>query len=120
LIGRLPDPDLAALYGSCHAFIYPSLYEGFGLPVLEAMACGAAVVASRTSSIPEVAGDAALLVDPARTRSLVAAIKRIHQDGALRDRLRRLAVVRAAAFSWNRNAAATLRIYSGVLEARAA
>jgi glycosyltransferase involved in cell wall biosynthesis len=120
LIGRVADADLAALYASCRAFVYPSLYEGFGLPVLEAMACGAAVVASRTSSIPEVAGDAALLIDPARTRSLVAALKRIHHDAALREQLRRLAVVRAASFSWSRTAAATLRIYDGVLEARAA
>lgn len=120
LIGRVSDVDLAALYARCRAFVYPSLYEGFGLPVLEAMACGAAVVASRTSSIPEVAGDAALLVDPARTRSLVAALKRIHQDTPLREQLRRLAVVRAASFSWGRTAAATLRIYDGVLEARAA
>jgi glycosyltransferase involved in cell wall biosynthesis len=80
LIGRVSDQELAVLYGTCRAFIYPSLYEGFGLPVIEAMACGAAVVASRTSSIPEVAGDAALLADPARTRSLAAAIRRT--DGA--------------------------------------
>jgi glycosyltransferase involved in cell wall biosynthesis len=120
LVGRVSDQELAALYGSCRAFIYPSLYEGFGLPVIEAMACGAAVVASRTSSIPEVAGDAALLADPARTRSLAAAIRRIVQDDELREGLRRRAVVRAATFSWARAAAATLRVYAGALEARAA
>ena len=120
LVGRVTDQELVALYGSCRAFIYPSLYEGFGLPVIEAMACGAAVVASRTSSIPEVAGDAALLADPARTRSLAAAIRRIVHDDDLRDTLRRRAIVRAATFSWARAAAATLGVYNGVLDARAA
>lgn len=120
LIGRVSDHELAVLYGRCRAFIYPSLYEGFGLPVIEAMACGAAVVASRTSSIPEVAGDAALLADPARTRSLAAAIRRIVQDDELREGLRRRAVVRAASFSWARAATATLRVYTSALEARAA
>lgn len=120
LIGEVSDAQLAALYGACRAFVYPSLYEGFGLPVIEALACGAAVVAARSSSIPEVTGDAALLADPARTRSLVAAIKRIDTDGPLREQLRRLAIVRAAAFSWARTAAATQRVYDSVLEARAA
>ena len=120
LIGQVSDQELAALYGSCRAFVYPSLYEGFGLPVVEALACGAAVVASRSSSIPEVTGEAALLVDPARTRSLVSALKRIDGDTALREQLRRLAIVRAAAFSWARTATATHRVYDSVLEARAA
>ena len=120
LIGRVSDEALAALYGSCRAFVYPSLYEGFGLPVVEAMACGAAVIASRSSSIPEVTADAALLADPGRTRSLAAALRRIHQDDVLREKLRRLAVVRAAAFSWSRVAAATRNVYDNVLEARAA
>ena len=120
LIGRVSDEELAALYGSCRAFVYPSLYEGFGLPVVEAMACGAAVIASRSSSIPEVTGDAALLADPGRTRSLAAALRRLHQDDVLREKLRRLSVVRAAVFSWSRVATATLGVYDAALEARAA
>jgi glycosyltransferase involved in cell wall biosynthesis len=120
LVGRVSDEDLAALYGSCRVFVYPSLYEGFGLPVVEALACGAAVVASRTSSIPEVTGDAALLADPGRTRSLAAALRRVNQDTVLREKLRRLAVVRAATFSWSRTATATLGVYESVLEGRAA
>jgi len=120
MIGQVSDEDLAALYGGCRAFVYPSLNSGFGLPVIEALACGAAVVAARSASIAEVAGDAALLADPARTRSLVSALKRIDADGPLRTQLRRLAVVRAASFSWARTAAATQRVYESVLEARAA
>ena len=119
LITDVSDEDLAALYGRCRAFVYPSVSEGFGLPVVEALACGAAVIACRTSSIPEIAGDAALLVDAARTRSFVSALKRIDGDQALRDHLRRRAVVRAAAFSWARTAAATQRVYDQALEARA-
>jgi glycosyltransferase involved in cell wall biosynthesis len=120
LIGEVADEALAALSVACRAFVYPAPPEGLGLPVLQALSCGAAVVAARTSSIPEITGDAALLADPARTRSLVSALKRIDSDGALRDQLRRLAVVRAAAFSWPRTAAATLGVYHSVLEARAA
>lgn len=120
LLGRVGDEDLAALYTTCQAFVYPSLYEGFGLPVLEAMACGAAVVASRHSSIPEVAGDAALLVDTARTAALAAALRRIDRDSWLRHTLRRRARRQAAAFSWARTAAATLAVYASVAEARAA
>jgi alpha-1,3-rhamnosyl/mannosyltransferase len=119
VIHEVSDEDLAALYGRCRAFVYPCVSEGFGLPVVEALACGAAVIACRTSSIPEIAGDAALLMDAARTRSFVSALKRIDGDPALREHLRRRAVVRAAAFSWARTAAATRRVYEQALEARA-
>lgn len=117
LVGRVSDDDLAALYAGCRVFVYPSLYEGFGLPVVEAMACGAAVVASRRASIPEVAGDAAVLVDPASTRSLAAALRRVDADAALRQALRRRALARAATFSWTRTAASTLAVYDDVLAA---
>ena len=120
LIGCVSDDDLAMLYSGCRAFVYPSLYEGFGLPVLEAMACGAAVVASRSSSIPEIVGDAALLVDPERTRSLAAALVRIDSDAPLRVGLRHRALIRAASFSWPRTAAATRDVYARVLKGRAA
>jgi glycosyltransferase involved in cell wall biosynthesis len=117
LVGRIADDDLAALYAGCLAFVYPSLYEGFGLPVVEAMACGAAVIASRSASIPEVAGGAAVIVDPASTRSLAAAMRRVDEDAALRRDLRRRALARAATFSWARAAASTLDVYAGVLRA---
>lgn len=116
MLGRVTDEDLAALYATCRAFVYPSLYEGFGLPVIEAMACGAAVIASRGSSIPEVAGDAALLIDTSRTASLAAALRRIDRDPSLRQALRRRAVARAATFSWTRAAADTLAVYASALE----
>jgi glycosyltransferase involved in cell wall biosynthesis len=120
LIGRVTDEDLAALYATCRMFVYPSLYEGFGLPVAEAMACGAAVIASNRSSLPEVAGDAALLADATRTAPLAAALRRLDQNPSLRSDLRRRALARAAAFSWRQTAADTLEVYGLTLDARAA
>jgi len=120
LIGRVTDEDLAALYATCRMFVYPSLYEGFGLPVIEAMACGAAVMASNRSSVPEVAGEAALLLDVTRTAALVGALKRLEREPDLRSDLRRRALARAPAFSWTRTAAETLDVYRRVLQARAA
>jgi glycosyltransferase involved in cell wall biosynthesis len=114
LLGRITDEDLAGLYSTCRLFVYPSLYEGFGLPVIEAMACGAAVITSNRSSVPEVAGDAAQLVDVCRTDRLGAAMARLDGDEALRTRLRSLALERAAAFSWARTAAQTMAVYGAV------
>ena len=88
--GYVPLEDLPALYSCASVFVYPSTYEGFGLPILEAMACGTPVVAMNTSSIPEVAGDAALLVDPTSTDELTSAISRLLEDQGLADRLDRL------------------------------
>ncbi|MBI4263337.1 MAG: glycosyltransferase family 4 protein [Acidobacteria bacterium] len=120
LMGRVTDEELAALYANCHLFVYPSLHEGFGLPLVEAMACGAPVIASRSSSIPEVAGGAALLVDPRRTASLASALRRVDHDPVLRQDLRLRARARARSFSWTRAADATLAVYARELEARAA
>jgi glycosyltransferase involved in cell wall biosynthesis len=112
--GYLSDAVLAALYAQCTAFIYPSIYEGFGLPVLEAMACGAPVITSDTSSLPEVAGDAALFVDPYSIAAISAALTTIHTNDDLRQRLRVRGLERAKKFSWKHTAEQTLAVYQTV------
>lgn len=115
LTGRLAEEDLDALYRGADAFVYPSLYEGFGLPVLEAMARGLPCVVSAASSLPEVAGEAALLVDPRSTSDLARAIERVLADGALAARLREAGRARAARFSWDETARRTLDVYRSLL-----
>lgn len=112
--GPVSDPDLDALYRGADAFAYPSLYEGFGLPVIEAMARGVATVTSNTSSLPEVAGDAALLVDPEDVGEIADALARVLTDAAMAEDLRRRGRERAAAFSWDATARATLDVYRQV------
>ena len=109
--GYLPDEDLVTLYAHADMFVYPSLYEGFGLPVLEAMACGVPVVTSNVTSIPEVAGDAAVLVDPLDVAALTGAIGRVLSDEALRRALREKGPRRAAHFSWKQTALQTWAYY---------
>ncbi len=106
----VPDEDLPGLLSGATAFAFPSLYEGFGLPVLEAMACGAPVLTSTTSSLPEVAGDAAMLVDPTDTAAIAAALARLIADEPLRAELRARGLARAALFSWERCARETLAV----------
>jgi len=111
LIGHIPAGDLPALYSAAALFVYPSRYEGFGLPALEAMACGAAVITSDVASLPELVGDAALRVDPDDMPALADAIVRVLTDSALRNALQQAGPLRAAAFTWDRCARAMLAVY---------
>ncbi|MGD9144048.1 MAG: glycosyltransferase family 1 protein [Anaerolineae bacterium] len=110
LTGYLPDADLGGLLSGALAFVFPSLYEGFGLPVLEAMACGTPVICSRVSSLPEVAGDAALLVDPLDTGQISQALYQIVIDEGLRRVLIERGFQQIQRFSWRRCAQETLQV----------
>jgi glycosyltransferase involved in cell wall biosynthesis len=109
--GAVAEPDLPAIYSAASLFAFPSLFEGFGLPVLEAMACGTPVVCSSATSLPEVAGDAALLVDPLDVDAIASAMDRVLSDQSLASRLRSRGVDRAAEFTWARTARETLDAY---------
>ncbi len=113
--GYLQDEDLRALYASCRAFIYPSIYEGFGLPPLEAMACGAPVIAARIPALQEVLDNAAILVDPLDEKSLAQAIVGLLTSNGQRDELRTRGVQRAAKFSWDQTARLTHEVYERLL-----
>ena len=110
LTGYVDDADLPALYSGALAFVYPSICEGFGLPPLEAMACGAAVVASNSSSLPEVVGDNAVLVDPCNVDAIADGIRRVVTDDGLRESLGRRGPAHARQFTWQRTVEATWQI----------
>jgi glycosyltransferase involved in cell wall biosynthesis len=112
-LGDVPDERLPALYRGAVAFVFPSLHEGFGLPPLEAMACGTPVVSSLATSLAEVVGDAALAVDPLDVDSIAAGIDRIVGDEQLRRELRACGLARAARFSWDETAQRTLHALQG-------
>jgi glycosyltransferase involved in cell wall biosynthesis len=115
LTGPLTDDDLPALYNGADLFVFPSLYEGFGLPPLEAMACGTPVVTSNASSLPEVVGDAAITVDPYDVDALSGAMRRVLTDPCLRDEMRQKGLARASGFTWERTARETVSVYRQVL-----
>ncbi len=109
--GQIREQDKAPLYSGAAVYLFPSLYEGFGIPVLEAMACGAAVITSEITALPEVAGDAARLVNPYEVRDIATAIQELLENTAMRNELRELALARAREFSWTRVAQQTLEVY---------
>lgn len=109
------DEELPNLYGAAEALVYPSLYEGFGFPPLEAMACGTPVIASTAPAIPEVVGDAAILCDPRDAEGFAEAMLRVRDDAALRERLTARGLARAGQFTWERTARETLALYRKLL-----
>lgn len=114
--GFVPDEALSLLYNAAALFVYPSLYEGFGLPLLEAMACGRPVAASNQSALPEVVGEAGLLFDPHNVAEMAATIDRLWRDAPLRRRLSQAARQRAARFTWEEAARRLLALYKNMLE----
>jgi len=114
VLGRVPDQDLPAILAGAVCLAYPSLYEGFGLPPLEAMCCGTPVITSSTSSLPEVVGDAALLVDPTSIEDIAKAMRRLHQDRDLRLELRDRSIHRSKMFSWHATAKKLMDCYQYV------
>jgi glycosyltransferase involved in cell wall biosynthesis len=111
---------MASLYSACTVFVYPSLYEGFGLTPLEAMACGAPVICSNTSSLPEVVGDAAIPIDPLDVNSIASAMSRVMHDGTLRAQLRACSLSQATRFTWARAAQQTVELYQAVTQKKVA
>lgn len=110
-LGGIPNDELVYLYNAASAFVFPSFYEGFGLPPLEAMACGTPVITSNVSSLPEVVGDAALLINPENVDELTVAMSRVLADEKLRREMRDKGLKRAQLFSWERAARETLDVY---------
>ncbi len=115
--GYVSDDDLPCWYQAATIFCYPSLYEGFGLPVLEAMACGVPVVTANTSSIPEVTGDAAILIEPTDVTALRSALQTLLDDPARRDALRAAGIARATHYSWDSTVHATRAVLAAAMQA---
>lgn len=113
--GYVDDADLPGLYSAAEAFVFPSLYEGFGLPPLEAMACGTPVVTSNVSSLPEVVGEAAIKIDPYNIEALASAIIQVLSNSELKAELRQLGLERSAKFTWERTAIETMQVYEQIL-----
>jgi glycosyltransferase involved in cell wall biosynthesis len=116
LTGYVPEADLPALYSGALGFVYPSIFEGFGLPPLEAMKCGAPVIVGNTTSLPEVVGDAGITVDPLDVEAIANAIARLHNDSGLREELSVKGQERAQLFDWRETARRTLSVYEQVVQ----
>jgi glycosyltransferase involved in cell wall biosynthesis len=116
--GFVPDADLPALLSAAEVFVYPSLHEGFGLPVLEAMQCGTPVITTNVSSLPEVAGDAALMVSPEDVTGLASAMRRVLDEPGLREEMRGRSMEQARRFSWRETAERTAEVYRQVAHPR--
>jgi glycosyltransferase involved in cell wall biosynthesis len=116
-LGRVPDEELRKLYVAARCHVHPAHYEGFGLPPLEAMACGTPTIVSNSSSLPEVVGDAALLVNPKEPEEIAVALHRLLTDDELHAALRAKGLRRAQCFSWETAARSTLEVYRKVVHA---
>jgi len=112
--GFIDEWDKPFLIAGSKMFVYPSIYEGFGIPVLEALACGVPTITSNVSSLPEVAGEAALLIDPEDSKGLYQSMKRLCVDQELRRQLRRSSVEQADKFSWDNTAMETINTYNSI------
>jgi glycosyltransferase involved in cell wall biosynthesis len=115
-LGRVSENELITLYSLADIFAFPSFFEGFGIPPLEAMACGTPVITSNTSSLPEVAGDAAFLVDPHDIHAIAQAITKIMEDKSLRENLRQKGYAQAQRYTWSQAATKMLSIYQQLYE----
>jgi len=113
-LGYVAEPDLPALTAGATAFVYPSLYEGFGIPVAQAMAAGSPVITSNVSSLPEVTGGAAILIDPRSEAELTAAILRVGESSDLRAQLKTRGIERSQIFTWERAATESLAFFSDI------
>lgn len=117
-LGHVSDLELMLLYSLADVFVFPSFYEGFGVPPLEAMACGTPVITSNTSSLPEAVGDAALLVDPHKSGEIAKAITRVLENPPLQDELRQKGYKQAARYTWQKSARKMLAVYQQVYEGK--
>lgn len=113
-LGRVTDFELITLYSMADVFVFPSFYEGFGVPIIEAMACGVPVITSTTSSLPEVAGDAAILIDPLDSGQIAGAILQVIENRRLQDELREKGYAQAQRFTWPKSASKLLSVYQGL------
>lgn len=114
--GYVSDEELVAIYNLADVFVYPSFYEGFGIPPLEAMACGTPVITSNTSSLPEVVGEGGIMLDPSDTRAWASSICRVLRDESLRSKMVLNGLLQAKKFSWERTARETLKVFEEVVE----
>ncbi|HEY6218292.1 MAG TPA: glycosyltransferase, partial [Pyrinomonadaceae bacterium] len=114
-----PESELAALYTGALCFAYPSFFEGFGIPLLEAMRCGTPTIASDRTCFPEVVGDASLIIDPFDEQSIADGLWRLISDAALREQLRTRGFAQSSLFDWRKTARLTLNVYEKVFHAKA-